>query len=631
MFSKGRIFLKDTKHSVSFSLKYEERLGLIALIASLLVAAVITGFTLKFQQDEQRRHILQKGQYLLNSFTTRQHDTENLQELLGKFLRAAPDLEGETLFAYVVFRDSGNNIQAKIIKSEVTVPLFHLAKDPSGWHTKRLVNIPENKRPIYELSAPILARGEMIGSIALGFFHPNYWGLFYRYRFLAIMVMPVLLLAAFLYFLVKRELRPLSTLNLYLQKVLDSDQYDDLEANLKYSGAAHQLNKRIARVLQKSKNQIQELKGEQIGRQASDNIAVYKKARLESILKALPLGIIVVDDLGAITFSNKGLSRLLSLDEEMNQGNIKNDWFEHEELSEFMSRFEGHNKKLRHSQILEFKPDPLLGKTIAVQAVPLVSKVDEPVAFGTLFIFRDITQEAMSRQARGEFVAQVSHELKSPLNVLHMYSEMLLGEEGKSEDFRIEAGNIIFEETERLSQLISNLLSISKIEMGSTALDRQRVKLLDLLQDTFASVSRAGKKDDIHFNLELPAEMSTIFVDKDLLRIAITNLLTNAIKYSFTGGRVSLSAEEDDHAIRINVHDTGIGISPEDQKQIFLKFFRSDDEEVRKKPGHGLGLPLAKNIIELHHGSLTVESSPGEGSVFSVHFNKGGGFVREEL
>jgi len=195
----------------------------------------------------------------------------------------------------------------------------------------------------------------------------------------------------------------------------------------------------------------------------------------------------------------------------------------------------------------------------------------------------------------------------------------------------LDAGNVILEETERLSQLINNLLSISKIEMGSTSLERQRVKLRDLLQDTFTAVSRAGQRDDIHFNLELPAEMSTIFVDKDLLRIAISNLLTNAIKYTKAGGRVTFSAEEDDQAIRINVSDTGVGISAEDQKLIFHKFYRSDDENIRQKPGHGLGLPLAKSIIELHHGTLSVDSKIGEGSIFTAHFSKGGGFVREEL
>jgi len=619
------------KGSASVTRKHEERLGAVVLIASLLVALVIIGFVFKLRQDEQRNRVLQKGQYLLNSFTARQHDTEELQVLLGDFLRAAPDLEGEPLFAYLVIRDTENIIEAKIIKPEVVVPPFFLSKDPSGWHGRRSVKVEENKRPIYELSAPLLSEGELIGSIALGFFDPSFFGVFYSYRFLALIVLPVVLLGAFLYFLVKRELRPVSNLNQLLEKILESGDEYDLPANLENSGATQQLNKRLVRVLQKSKEELQKLKGEQIGREVSDNIALYKKTRLESILKALPDGIIVVDDSGTITLSNNGVGRLLNLDREVVQGTRRGDWCKHEDLSSFISRFEGHGKKIRHSQVLEFKPDPMADKTIAVHAIPLISSAEEPAAFNTLFIFRDISLEAMARQARGEFVAQVSHELKSPLNVLHMYSEMLMGEEGKSEDFRLEAGNIFFDETERMSQLINNLLSISKIEMGSTALERQRVKLRDFLRDTLTAVARAGKRNDIHFKLVLPAEMSTIVVDKDLLRIAISNLLTNAIKYTKAGGRVTLSAEEDAHAIRIIVSDTGVGISPEDQERIFLKFFRSDDEDIRKIPGHGLGLPLAKSIIELHHGTLTVESSPGEGSIFTVHFNKGVGLVREEL
>jgi signal transduction histidine kinase len=444
------------------------------------------------------------------------------------------------------------------------------------------------------------------------------------------LILPVVLLGAFVYFLVKRELRPVSNLNHLLQKILESEEYD-LQPDIAQSGPTQQLNTRLASVLQKSKDQIQKLKSEQLGKQVSDNIAIYKKTRLESILRALPEGIIVVDDSGTVTFSNNALGPLLNLDRVVEQGDRKEDWCDHEELSGFMGRFEGHKNRIRHAQVMEFKPDPLTDKTIGVHAIPLISAGDDAVAANTLFVFRDISLEVMAREARGEFVAQVSHELKSPLNVLHMYSEMLLGDEGKSEDFRLEAGNIIFDETERLSLLINNLLSISKIEMGSTSLERQRVKLRDFLLDTFKSVSRAGKRNDIRFSMQLPAEISTIFVDKDLLRIAIGNLLTNAIKYTKTGGSVTLSAEEDDGAIRIRVKDTGIGISPEDQKRIFVKFFRSDDEEIRKIPGHGLGLPLAKSIIELHHGTLAVESTPGVGSIFTVQFNKGGGLVREEL
>ena len=610
--------------------KHEERLGLVVLIATLLVALTIIGFVFKIQLDDRRNRILQKGQYLINTFAARQHDTENPQELLGEFLRAAPGLEGEADFAFLVIRDTANTVQAEVSKPEIVVPPFYLAKDPSGWHSRREILLPQNKKLVHELSAPLLAGGELIGSVALGFFDPGFWGIFYSYRFLALLILPVLLLGAFLYLLVKRELRPVSTLNLILQNVLESGDFD-LEPDLVPPGPANQLNKSLVSVLRKSREQVKKLEGEHIGRQVSDTIAMYKKARLESILKALPEGIIVVDDSGSVTFSNKGLETLLNLEEEVEVGSRKEDWCKDEKLLHFMGRFEGHTKKVRHSQVMEFMPDPLASRTIGVHAIPLMSAADEPVALNTLFVFRDISLEAMARQARGEFVAQVSHELKSPLNVLHMYSEMLLGEEGKSEEFRLEAGNIIFDETERLSQLINNLLSISKIEMGSTALERQRVKLRDLLQDTFTSVSRAGKGGDIQLNLELPAEMSTIFVDKDLMRIAVGNLLTNGIKYTKAGGSVALAAEEDENTIRISVRDTGVGISPEDQKHIFLKFYRSDDAEIRKLPGHGLGLPLAKSIIELHHGTLTVDSSPGEGSVFTIHFHKGGGLVREEL
>ena len=622
--------MKGLNRSDSSTRKHEERLGAVVLVASLLVALVIIGFVFKFKHDEQKSSVLQKGQYLLNSFTARQHSTAEFLILLGDFLRAAPDLEAEPLFAYLVIRDTENIIQAKIAKPDVAVPPFYLAKDPSGWHSRRSLKMEGTNRPIHELSAPLLSGGELIGTIALGFSDPSVYEIFYSYRFLALLILPVVLLGAFLYYLIKRELRPVSNMNLLLQKALESDDYD-LQANMAQTGATQQLNKRLIRVLQKSKEEMQRLKGEYIGKQVSDNVAMYKKARLEAILKALPEGIIVADDSGTITFSNNGLGHLLNLEKEVEVGDRKEDWCEYEELSRFMGRFEGHGNKILHSQVMEFKPDPLADKTIGVHGIPLVSGGEGPAAYNTLFVFQDISQEVMARQARGEFVAQVSHELKSPLNVLHMYSEMLMGEEGRSEDFRLEAGNIIFDESERLSLLINNLLSISKIEMGSTTLERQRVKLRDFLRDTLTTVARAGKRNDIKFKLVLPAEMSTIFVDKDLLRIAISNLLTNAIKYTKTGGGVTLSGEEDDHAIRIGVIDTGIGISPEDQKRIFLKFFRSDDEEIRKIPGHGLGLSLAKSIIELHHGTITLESRPGEGSTFTVHFNKGGGLVREEL
>jgi len=254
---------------------------------------------------------------------------------------------------------------------------------------------------------------------------------------------------------------------------------------------------------------------------------------------------------------------------------------------------------------------------------------DEARIFGTLVLLRDTSQEALTKQASSDFVAHVSHELKSPLNVLAMYSESLQGEDGKDEKFRIEAANVIHDEVERLSMMINNILNITKIEMGSISIERTRVRLRDLLKDAFDACNRDAKEKDLTFTLDLPKEISPIALDKSLIRIVVNNLLTNAIKYSKQQGQVLLSAEETHRTILITVRDDGIGIAPEDQSKIFEKFYRSDSDEVRKRPGHGLGLSLAREIVQMHHGTLTVNSSVGEGSEFVIEFSKETSLLRK--
>jgi signal transduction histidine kinase len=211
--------------------------------------------------------------------------------------------------------------------------------------------------------------------------------------------------------------------------------------------------------------------------------------------------------------------------------------------------------------------------------------------------------------------------LKSPLNVLRLYSETLL--DGKLDaEARIEAVNVIKDESERMASLINNLLNIARIESGSVALDRQRTRLRDLLEDVFAETTRNATGKDIKLELDLPPELSPVIIDKDLVRIAIANLIGNAIKYNRPGGRVALCAEESDTQVLVRVLDSGIGIAPEDQAKVFDKFFRSADPTATGRGGHGLGLYLVKQITELHHGSVTLASRPGSGSEFCMRFRK---------
>ncbi len=150
------------------------------------------------------------------------------------------------------------------------------------------------------------------------------------------------------------------------------------------------------------------------------------------------------------------------------------------------------------------------------------------------------------------------------------------------------------------------------------SLDRQRVRLPEFLRDTLESVSRVGIGRDLTFELEVSEEISSVYVDKQLIRVAISNLLINAIKYNREGGSVTLAAETSENSLTISVLDTGAGISPADQNRIFEKFFRTATAREQVQGGHGLGLTLVKQVAELHGGEIRVESALGEGSAFSI-------------
>jgi PAS domain S-box-containing protein len=451
-----------------------------------------------------------------------------------------------------------------------------------------------------------------------------------RWHFYLGLSLPVILLGLFFYLLFLFETRPIKTLTEQFREGLEKDDTGRKIA-VKITGTLSNFLDQFNLFLEKNQARCHELEEQKTEIYTSNKVLQYKKKRLEAILEKVPFGILVMDESSTVTFANSKIEDLLGVNKDSMIGHTFQDWSEDEELSAFFTRFQGYQGQLHRVEAMEFTPGHIPDTTVSVAAYPLVLHEDDTSAFGALLICRDVTTEALARRARGEFVAHVSHELKSPLNVLRMYSEMLLGKDGKSKDFRVEAVNVIYDELERLDMLINNLLNISKIEMGSITIERQRIKPLDLLKDTFDSATRSGKKEDIEFKIELPNEMSHIVVDKDLLRIAINNLFTNAVKYNRQGGSVTLTAEENSDQIIIRLRDTGIGIAQDDIEKIFEKFFRSENEEIRKKPGHGLGLTLAKRIIELHHGKLQVESEINKGTEFAIIFEKGGGLVREGL
>jgi len=237
---------------------------------------------------------------------------------------------------------------------------------------------------------------------------------------------------------------------------------------------------------------------------------------------------------------------------------------------------------------------------------------------GTCLQFEDITSVKRAASAREEFVDSVAHELRTPLTSMKAYVEMLIDGEASDREAQYEFYNIIYEETDRLSRLINNLLNISRMEAGAIVVNRTPARLKRLIEDSITVVESQIEKKQILLNVDLPDRLPAVEVDKDMMSVVFVNLMGNAAKYTPEMGRISVSSSSLPEEILIHVTDTGIGIAEDDVEHVFDKFFRCAGQAEDEVAGSGLGLCLARQIIRLHGGDIRVSSKLGEGSQFSV-------------
>lgn len=169
-----------------------------------------------------------------------------------------------------------------------------------------------------------------------------------------------------------------------------------------------------------------------------------------------------------------------------------------------------------------------------------------------------------------------------------------------------------------MARLISNLLEISRIELGGLSARFNFLKPTILLKDLAANAIAQMEAQGQTFHATVPENLPALFGDKDLLSVAFSNLVANAIKYTPPGGTISLNVREETDALVVEVRDTGVGIPPDMTERIFERFVRSEQHDIQSRPGSGLGLALVKEIVELHEGHVEVESELGAGSTFRV-------------
>ncbi|MCG7331572.1 two-component system histidine kinase PnpS [Salinicoccus roseus] len=237
---------------------------------------------------------------------------------------------------------------------------------------------------------------------------------------------------------------------------------------------------------------------------------------------------------------------------------------------------------------------------------------------GVIVVLHDITEIRRLEKMRSDFVANVSHELKTPVTSVRGFSETLMSGEVTDEETTKQFLKIIHDESQRLDRLIRDLLNLSKIERQKMPLNLETLNMTALVHEV--SVTLQGAIEEKQTKLVLPDPSKDVYLqgDEDRLRQIVLNLVGNGINYTAEGGTVTVSLKENVEKVRLIIQDDGIGIPEESLPRIFERFYRVDRARSRHSGGTGLGLAIVKHLIESHHGEIEVESREGEGTTFTV-------------
>ncbi len=342
----------------------------------------------------------------------------------------------------------------------------------------------------------------------------------------------------------------------------------------------------------------------------------HNGARLQSVLDNMTSGVVMIGRDGRITLYNRQAEQLLGSTARERVGRSYTEIRNHYELLGFI-RDGLTNSVVVHQELTVYYPEE---RMLEIGLVPMTMSEDEEP--GLLLVLQDITAIRRLESMRSEFVANVSHELKTPVAAVKGFAETLLAGAMDDRETAISFLTIIHEESDRLNRLIGDILELSKIESRRSPLQFSPIDLPHFLERMTELLSADAMKKSITLDVQSEPELF-LEADEDRLGQIVMNLMQNGINYTPEGGRVKVRAEtvpgEGEDAVdlvRITVSDTGIGIPKKDIDRIFERFYRVDKARSRSSGGTGLGLSIVKHLVELHGGTIRVESTVGVGSRF---------------
>ncbi|MCA9266904.1 MAG: PAS domain-containing protein [Planctomycetales bacterium] len=538
------------------------------------------------------------------------HQEENLQEFVDR-------LKSEGRLAYCAVVSSEGRFLAHTSPALVGKAAVAPEGDRAHWGGVEGVSFVDGqKRTMREFRVPLEIDHRPIGSLRAAVIEPGLWSTVRQVaEFAPLAVLAPLLLVTAGAVVLARQAGPLASLEAELRRIA--------RAPLGETATPHSLKPRSAAAL--GWNRVVAALDE-ARRQESGDDPTERLARLldrgapgddAAVWRQLPDGVAVADGAGVITQANNAMAALLGKGADVDtlvgsRLEVELAQLDAEALEPFTA--------LEHAQrliVAELATDAGgAARTLRVARQPLRSEGADAERF--LWTVRDITQQKLADQMRSQFMDAATHELRTPLANIKAYAETLASMDEPDLESQKEFCNTINSEATRLARFVDDMLSISSMEVGSLSIERQNVDPRRLIDEIVEKMRPLVRQKSLTFDVDTPAKMPEVQLDKDKMSAVLINLLGNAVKYTPPQGRVALRVKFTETHMLIDVEDTGMGISEAELPRVFEKFFRSSDPRVLEQSGTGLGLSLAREVVRLHGGDITVQSQVDRGSTFSV-------------
>ena len=336
-------------------------------------------------------------------------------------------------------------------------------------------------------------------------------------------------------------------------------------------------------------------------------------AGLSAACDALPQGMLVIDDGKRVSYANGAAAVYLQKPREEVAGANFDGLVEVESIQQAVDQLISGQSRQRN--IIEIERGENGSDCVLRFVVRPVRRGDSAEA---MIIIEDITQQRVAEQSRHAFVSHVTHELRTPLTNIRLYTETAIDEGASDPAVLGNSLNVINQETRRLERVVGDMLSMAEIEAGARQLQQDDVRLEELIHQMEIDYAPQAEEKQVTLQFDLPPKMPVLVGDRDKINLGLHNLVGNALKYTPAEGTVRVEVAVEAEQIVVTVSDTGIGISEADVEHIFDRFYRANDKRIATITGSGLGLALAREVIRLHGGDITVESEIDQGSAFTM-------------